>query len=212
MAGYSGGAYVRAHGHEPLNMSYVLTASSVFSQTLERIVVGLNRAGFSRADFRAPDLVSNDSKPDFQTTKTGTPEPTKPQPGLFVTKTSEGDSEPFELSSSGGSEQSGEDFLESTLEAARQANAELVAATATNGGQHIPNDVRGAMELFSLRPEFVAEIKYLKLPQFYRKAPAGLIFADEDGGVLLDKSQLLDHEFRLADCDVKSRRDWACIA
>jgi len=200
--------YVRAHGHEPLNMSYVLTASSVFSQTLERIVVGLNRAGFSRADFRTPDLVSSDSKSDSQTTKAVTPEPTKPQPGLFVTNTSAGDPEPFELASSGGSElgsgseTTSDDFLESTLEAARLANAELVAAAATNGGKHIPNDVRGAMELFSLRPEFVDEIKELKLPQFYRKAPAGLIFADEDGGVLLDKSQLLDQEFRLADCDV----------
>lgn len=194
--------YVRAHGHEPLNMSYVLTSSGVFSQTLERIVVGLNRAGFSRADFRTPDLVSNDSKPDFMATNTVTRGPTKPQPGLFVTETLEEGSEPSEPSSYGGSGQVGEDFLESTLEAARQANAELVAAAATNSGQHIPNDVRGAMELFPLRPEFVAEIKSLRLPQFYRKAPVGLIFADEDGGVLLDKSQLLDHEFRLADCDV----------
>lgn len=194
--------YVRAHGHEPLNMSYVLTASSVFSQTLERIVAGLNRAGFSRADFRTPDLVSTDTKPENQTAKTVAPAPAKAQPGLFVTNSTESQSEPLELSSGGSNEPSGQDFLESTLEAARQANAELVASTATSGGKHIPNEVRGAMELYPIRPEFLAEVENLKLPQFYRKAPAGLIFADEEGGVLLDKSQLLDNEFRLADCDV----------
>lgn len=194
--------YVRAHGHEPLNMSYVLTASSVFSQTLERIVAGLNRAGFSRADFRTPDLVSTDAKPENQTAKTVAPSSAKTQPGLFATNSFEGDSEPFDLSSDGSDEPGEEDFLESTLEAARQANAELVANTATNVGKHIPNEVRGAMELYPIRPEFLAEVENLRLPQFYRKAPAGLIFADEEGGVLLDKSQLLDHEFRLADCDV----------
>lgn len=196
--------YVRAHGHEPLNMSYVLTASSVFSQTLERIVAGLNRAGFSRADFRTPDLVSTDTKPENQSTKTAAPVTDKNQQGLFATVTSDAevDSEPFELSSSGNKEPSAQDFLESTLEAARKANAELVATSATNGGKHIPNEVRGAMELYPLRPEFVSEVENIRLPQFYRKAPAGLIFADEAGGVLLDKSQLLDNEFRLADCDV----------
>lgn len=194
--------YVRAHGHEPLNMSYVLTASSVFSQTLERIVAGLNRAGFSRADFRTPDLVTTDSKPENQTAKTVAPAPAKTQPGLFATNSSEDDLEPFDLSTGGSNEPSGQDFLESTLEAARQANAELIANTAPNGRKYIPNEVRGAMELYSIRPEFLTEVENLRLPQFYRKAPAGLIFADEEGGVLLDKSQLLDHEFRLADCDV----------
>src|SRR5690606_35100027 len=47
--------YVRPHGREQLNMSYVLTSSAQFSQTLEKIVAGLNRAGFSRRDFRARD-------------------------------------------------------------------------------------------------------------------------------------------------------------
>lgn len=47
--------YVRQHGQEPLNMSHVLTTSSVFSSALEKIVASLNRAGFSRRDFCTPD-------------------------------------------------------------------------------------------------------------------------------------------------------------
>src|SRR5690606_387641 len=48
--------YVRAHQHELLNMSYVLTASTKFQATLEGIVKGLQQSGFSEHDYRAEDL------------------------------------------------------------------------------------------------------------------------------------------------------------
>ena len=40
-----------------LNMSYVFTASADFRQTLEKIIVGLNSAGFSENEYRAVDEV-----------------------------------------------------------------------------------------------------------------------------------------------------------
>jgi type III restriction enzyme len=44
--------YVQRCKNQMLNMSYVLTASATFSQTLDNIVKGLNRAGFSQHDYR----------------------------------------------------------------------------------------------------------------------------------------------------------------
>lgn len=44
--------YVQEHGNSLLNMSYVFTASNKFADTLESIVKGLNRAGFSDRDYR----------------------------------------------------------------------------------------------------------------------------------------------------------------
>ena len=44
--------YVQEHGNSLLNMSYVFTASNRFTDTLESIVKGLNRAGFSHRDYR----------------------------------------------------------------------------------------------------------------------------------------------------------------
>ena len=44
--------HVQQHGHELLNTSYVFTASALFSATLQNIVKGLNRAGFSDKDYR----------------------------------------------------------------------------------------------------------------------------------------------------------------
>lgn len=43
---------VRKNENPMLNMSYVFTASARFSETLDSIVKGLNRAGFSRNDYR----------------------------------------------------------------------------------------------------------------------------------------------------------------
>ena len=44
--------YVRKHTAHLLNLSYVLTASSKFNDTLQSVVTGLNKAGFSRKDFK----------------------------------------------------------------------------------------------------------------------------------------------------------------
>jgi type III restriction enzyme len=149
--------YVRAHGHEPLNMSYVLTASSIFSNTLERIVAGLNRAGFSRADFRTPDLSQDEPKLELKTTAKVTPlhGATGDLP-LFSKSNIHSTS--VDLTSAKTDAGEGQDFLASTMLAAREANAELVAASAANLSGHIPAEVRSAMELYSLRPEFLDEI------------------------------------------------------
>lgn len=47
--------YARTHANELLNLSYVFTASARFLETLESVVKGLNRAGFSEKDYRAFD-------------------------------------------------------------------------------------------------------------------------------------------------------------
>jgi type III restriction enzyme len=44
--------HVQQHGHDLLNMSYVLTASSRFLDTLQSIIKALNKAGFSDKDYR----------------------------------------------------------------------------------------------------------------------------------------------------------------
>lgn len=44
--------YATQHKSPLLNTSYVLTNSVDFHTTLEKIVAGLNKAGFSRKDYR----------------------------------------------------------------------------------------------------------------------------------------------------------------
>lgn len=190
--------YVRPHGQEPLNMSYVLTASSVFSATLEKIVAGLNRAGFSRHDFRTPDELAAQEAPASAALPPGQ-ESLAPSLPLFAA-TGSATSNP--AGAAVGAPASPLDSVACTLGFAEQAQAELAAASASLQGQYLPPEVRNAMDLCPVRPVFADELAELRLPQFFRQAPAGLVFANEDGGVLLEKEQLLDQEFRLADCNV----------
>ena len=52
--------YAKSHSAPLLNTSYVLTCSNDFRNTLENIVKGLNKAGFSRKDYRVGELATEE--------------------------------------------------------------------------------------------------------------------------------------------------------
>jgi len=54
--------YVMKHGSPLLNVSYVLTASAKFNETLEKIVNGLQNSGFSERDYRQADRMPEETK------------------------------------------------------------------------------------------------------------------------------------------------------
>jgi len=56
--------YVRSHKKTMLNMSYVLTSSAAFLSTLDNIVAGLNRAGFSKNDYRVKEAQATEPAPE----------------------------------------------------------------------------------------------------------------------------------------------------
>lgn len=62
--------HVRKHSCAFLNMSYVFTASNKFNETLQKVVEGLNKAGFSANDYRDIDV----SDPDGSILTPVTPE------------------------------------------------------------------------------------------------------------------------------------------
>ena len=54
--------WVSKHKFPLLNLSYVLTASTKFMDTLQNIVRGLNKAGFSERDYKLVDGVPQDTQ------------------------------------------------------------------------------------------------------------------------------------------------------
>lgn len=64
--------YARRNHNDILNLSYVLTASTKFQETLANVVKGLNHAGFSDRDYRAVDA----QKPVVKTEETNVVNPT----------------------------------------------------------------------------------------------------------------------------------------
>ena len=56
--------YAKQHASPLLNTSYVFTNSADFRTTLEKIVAGLNKAGFSRKDYRIGDAAGSGADRD----------------------------------------------------------------------------------------------------------------------------------------------------
>lgn len=54
--------YVMKHSTTLLNMSYVLTASAKFNETLQNIVEGLQASGFSDKDYRQKDIMQEEEQ------------------------------------------------------------------------------------------------------------------------------------------------------
>jgi len=71
--------YAAQHASPLLNTSYVLTNSADFHSTLEKIVAGLNKAGFSRKDYRLGETAEEPQTP-AQPEAVQTEIPMEPQP------------------------------------------------------------------------------------------------------------------------------------
>ena len=185
--------YTRRFQKNPtLNMSYVLTSSNDFKNTLDKIVRGLNSAGFSEKDYRVGEIDIPES-PKEEMTPAGT------QTTLFPEKSSEQISESTE-SEKGLSDENAEDFLdfdgsyisvalqernqnsalhEKSISGLYGADALLQDAARQQEDfektledqkddpfSDIPEDVKDNMNTFKVNPEFEEELRSLKLPQF----------------------------------------------
>jgi type III restriction enzyme len=215
--------YTRKHSIELLNMSYVFTSSSHFQNTLSQVVAGLNKAGFSKKDYREFDLSAVEPEP----TPTQTPEQKE-----------------FDLTGQTGEEKPAEmaDGQDLAIEKSKlnpdweQQAVEQAAATATNGtqtastdgdttgveaikkqaveqakefeeqanatsGKSVPEELKAHMNEHKMKPIFEASAKAIKLPQFFIKVPSdGGFFDSGDEWHKLARENLLSN-FVLANLD-----------
>lgn len=162
--------HVQQHGNDLLNLSYVFTASNRFMDTLQSVVQGLHRAGFSDKDYRAID-----AQPPGTATQAGAAAAEQlPLSGLFAPPGQEADVMPAD------------DLDVSTVspdwEAAATAAASSQAGTATGAGE--PDAMTGPV---STEAAFVADIKARALAEnqaFEEKAQAS---SDDVSPELADK-------------------------
>lgn len=195
------------HRQKALNQSYVLTSSSDFNATVQRIVKGLNNAGFSDRDCRLPEVA-----------------PQTEQEASLIQMVLDGMQEmgdTAERSMENGFELDGKAIGEA-LQRRREAEklpgsttkVDTMIAEAERAGQTYDDTMtqvgydpyiqtmsweeREKVTTFSVKPEFREEIKTLQLPQFFEVIP-NTIFTD-GSYVLLDEEQL-SSDFTLRDKD-----------
>lgn len=176
-----------------LNISYVLTSSADFQQTIKNIIKGLNDAGFSKDEYRVGDDVeaifqgvpcsaspepenqtlwdSTDTTPEQTTTDIGEPD--------FLMNTAALDGmanrlaqEPFFASQTN-------EVSVMLANAATEAEQydDALNKSAQAGTIELPSEIRDSMNTYQIKPEFRNSVEGLRLPQFYREEHLG-IFAD----------------------------------
>lgn len=164
-----------------LNISYVLTSSSDFRDTLQHVVAALNRAGFSSRDYHAEDLEDSIVRtPAAEQLQLQEPAQEDDLPEIDAVRIREC------LESRTEAEQQAESLLTPALEQAEQYEAAF--SQMEEGFQLGPVEVSGKMNVYRMEPKFEEEAKALRLPQFFVDAPASLFSSSEYA--LLDESRL----------------------
>jgi type III restriction enzyme len=206
--------HVQQHSHDLLNLSYVFTASNRFMDTLQSVVKGLNRAGFTDKDFRAMELESPALAADSGASSQGA--------GLFDTLPAEPGVEPDELNSSGsapdwqaavnqsvdsgsvelpaGGEVSPAASFVDQIKAKAKAENEAFESKAQAAEEGVTQELEDKMNRHRLKDLFREEVINLALPQFFIKVQSGGFFDADQPFQTFEREELLK-DFRLSQGD-----------
>lgn len=182
--------YVMKHNFPLLNLSYVLTASSKFMDTLQNIVKGLNKAGFSEKDYKLADTSVQETaqKQDpleqltiFPTTEETTEDITSDIDTTRISVPSE-----TELPSETISE------IEKTAIEQNETFEKTVSEMDATNTTALPNEIQQLVKTYSIKDIFKEQAEKINLPQFYLKVPANDLFGQKEEELPLEKENLLD--------------------
>ena len=186
------------HTQSALNMSYVLTSSNDFNNTVAHIVKGLNSAGFSDKDYRIGEA-TKPKAPEQTAEQITLPDPQ----GVSEPETAEDDfawldDKMIEAELERRREQAQTPEIAPKADTMLDAAAEVEKAY-TDAIQQTDNDpmmdnlpweVRDKVKSFQVNPQFREDIETLQIPQFFLKIEQSLF---TDGSFeLLDKEMLAE--------------------
>ena len=186
------------HTQSALNMSYVLTSSNDFNNTVAHIVKGLNSAGFSDKDYRIGESAKPQA-PEQPAEQIALPDPQ----GASEPETAEDDFSWLDDKLIGAElerrkEQAKTPKITPKADTMLDAAAEIEKAytdTIQQTGsdpvmENLPWEVRDKVKSFQVNPQFREDIETLKIPQFFLKIEQSLF---TDGAFeLLDKEMLAE--------------------
>lgn len=187
--------YVMKHQFPLLNVSYVLTASSKFLDTLDNIVKGLNKAGFSDKDYKLADTIQPADIPKAdpleQLSVFTTPETT-----IEVTTediTADIDTERIAPPSDTAIEMPDASVtaIEQTAIAQNEAFEKSVAQITSGEINAMPNEIKKMVKTYNIKDIFQQQASEIILPQFYYKVPASDLFGQKEA-IPLEKENLLE--------------------
>lgn len=181
--------YVMKHNFPLLNLSYVLTASSKFLDTLDNIVKGLNKAGFSDKDYKLVDPAMVEAKEQdplkqltfFPVSETQIEDITSDIDTSRILIPSD-----IEIGSTTVTE------IEQTVILQNEAFERTVSAIEANNTVTLPNEIQQLVKTYSIKDIFQDQAGQINLPQFYLKVPANDLFGNMEEELPLEKENLLE--------------------
>lgn len=198
--------YTTKHETPFLNMSYVITSSNDFRETLDKVVVGLNKAGFSRSDCREESYIENEDVEESIITElsdnplyveTGDEE----KENIMVKDTSEEflDVDFDEVKNIFQERIENEinskvlndditDMFNSAINYNDEYEKGIEESSSVGGGT--PMALRDKVKSFKMNTEFKEEAQSLSIPNFFIKSEPNLFTTE--GYILLTKERLAD--------------------
>lgn len=194
--------YVQRHKSFQLNLSYVLTASAKFNETLQSIVKGLQESGFSEKDYRKVDKMTEDEK------KTVVTDPV--ESFLFPEQQTEQQEETIDKNRVTFDPNASEEEAETTLviteietiadEQNRQLEEQIKEQEKQPVDENIFKEMGTKVKRYKVKESNKDFIDKIELPQFFIKVTASDIFGTEEE--LLNRESLLK-DFKLSGENIK---------
>ena len=157
--------YAMQHASPLLNTSYVLTNSVDFHSTLEKIVAGLNKAGFSRKDYRIGETIETPQAPvQPETVQTEIPMKPTPAEDTFEDINTQEVRTVLESGDAAGSS-----VVKMIQEATQQAESYTEAVSTPDDG-FMGGELGDMLKQNAMQPYLVEEVSSLRIPQFFLRS------------------------------------------
>lgn len=182
--------YVMKHNFPLLNLSYVLTASSKFLDTLDNIVKGLNKAGFSDKDYKLADpaMIEEAKKQEPLTQLTVFP---TTELEAVEDITADIDTSRISVLEETTIPNTTVSQIEQTANEQNEAFEKTVSEMETNNSISLPNELQKLVKTFNVKEIFKEQAGQINLPQFYLKVLGSDLFGAKEEQPL-EKENLLE--------------------
>ncbi len=185
--------YTTKHGDDLLNLSYVFTSSADFRTTIENIIDSLNRAGFSKKDYRVAEATIAEI-PQQPNTPNGLFDNPEEQPDIPATNDAdelpEIDTEAIKRATSNPASQTTAELETFAQQESENYDKQIEAAAQHDDG--IPNDIKDMVDQYPIKDFFREEAAKIVLPVFVKRINQGSIFEEVGAYVPLEKSMLTE--------------------
>ncbi|MBB5624112.1 type III restriction enzyme [Pedobacter cryoconitis] len=196
--------YVMKHNFPLLNLSYVLTASSKFLDTLDNIVKGLNKAGFSDKDYKLTDPAMLEEAKRQEPLQQLTVFSTSKEIPQDIT--SDIDASRILAPSEAALPNNTISEIEQTAIQQNEAFERTILEMETIDAITLPNEIQQLVKTYGIKDIFQKQAGQINLPQFYLKVPVNDLFGNQEEELALEKENLLEG-FALSKADTNIEFD-----